>query len=48
MKKKMPAALRGVGNIAEALMPASGENLVRKEIEHGMPSTLALAKYGIL
>ena len=31
-----------------ALEKASGENLVRKEIEAGMSSTAALEKYGIL
>jgi 4-hydroxy-4-methyl-2-oxoglutarate aldolase len=34
--------------IAEALKKASGENLVRKEIENGMSSTGAFEKYGIL
>ncbi len=34
--------------IEEALQKASGENLVRKEIEGGMSSTAAFAKYGIL
>lgn len=34
--------------IAGALEKASGENLVRKEIEQGMSSTAAFEKYGIL
>ena len=34
--------------IREALKKASGENLVRKEIENGMSSTAAFQKYGIL
>lgn len=34
--------------IAQALEKASGENLVRKEIENGMSSTAAFEKYGIL
>lgn len=34
--------------IARALEKASGENLVRKEIENGMSSTAAFEKYGIL
>ena len=34
--------------IAESLKKASGENLVRKEIENGMSSTAAFQKYGIL
>ena len=34
--------------IAGALEKASGENLVRKEIENGMSSTAAFEKYGIL
>ncbi len=34
--------------IAEALAKATGENLVRQEIENGMSSTAAFAKYGIL
>jgi len=34
--------------ITEALKKASGENLVRKEIENGMSSTAAFQKYGIL
>lgn len=34
--------------ITEALAKAAGENLVRKEIENGMSSTAAFAKYGIL
>jgi 4-hydroxy-4-methyl-2-oxoglutarate aldolase len=34
--------------IAEALVKATGENLVRQEIENGMSSTAAFAKYGIL
>ncbi len=34
--------------IAEALVKAIGENLVRQEIENGMSSTAAFAKYGIL
>ena len=34
--------------IAEALKKASGENLVRQEIENGMSSTAAFQKYGIL
>jgi regulator of RNase E activity RraA len=34
--------------INEALRKASGENLVRKEIENGMSSTAAFQKYGIL
>jgi len=34
--------------IAAALKKASGENLVRKEIEGGMSSTAAFQKYGIL
>jgi regulator of RNase E activity RraA len=34
--------------IAAALKKASGENLVRKEIENGMSSTAAFKKYGIL
>ena len=34
--------------IEEALKKASGENLVRKEIEGGMSSTAAFEKYGIL
>lgn len=34
--------------ITEALAKAAGENLVRKEIESGMSSTAAFAKYGIL
>jgi len=34
--------------IAESLKKATGENLVRKEIEAGMSSTAAFKKYGIL
>lgn len=34
--------------IAKALEKVSGENLVRKEIESGLSSTAAFAKYGIL
>ena len=34
--------------ISRALKKASGENLVRKEIENGMSSTAAFEKYGIL
>lgn len=34
--------------IAKALQKARGEKLVRKEIENGMSSTAAFAKYGIL
>ena len=34
--------------ITEALKKASGENLVRKEIENGMSSTAAFQNYGIL
>ncbi len=34
--------------IREALTKASGENLVRREIENGMSSTAAFQKYGIL
>ena len=34
--------------IAEALAKATGENLVRQEIENGMSSTAAFAKYEIL
>jgi 4-hydroxy-4-methyl-2-oxoglutarate aldolase len=34
--------------ITEALKKASGENMVRKEIENGMSSTGAFEKYGIL
>ena len=34
--------------ITQALKKATGENLVRKEIENGMSSTAAFEKYGIL
>jgi len=34
--------------IVESLKKASGENLVRKEIENGLSSTAAFQKYGIL
>jgi len=34
--------------ITKALQKARGEKLVRKEIENGMSSTVAFAKYGIL
>ena len=34
--------------VTEAYKKATGENLVRKEIENGMSSTAAFAKYGIL